>query len=1225
MPQSLIQINGVTGSDTDLPLNTLVQLSNVDTGGEVSYLWVILDQPSGTTDNLSSTSIQNPTFTPKKEGTYLIKLTVNGTLTNQVVAAVLQLKTRLRVPIAGESIEADPVEGWGAAVESSMRKQDSDTGNPYTVVARASVGGLLPNDVLYAPGEATIKGGLPGQEIVLNMAKALATSATSLDNPLYVLERGVNGSLTPASGDLIVCRVSGRVGPLTGIPSASGDPVYVSDTGTVALSPGTNERRIGTVLQIISGTTYSVSFDGSANIFGILTSSAPVNVDTNAAVVGVLGTAAHADHKHKVSTGVPGSITIGASAAEGTSVTLARSDHTHALAIPSAPLDVAKVAAAAGASAIPAREDHQHSISTGTPTQLMGNAVLAEGTATSLARSDHTHSVSTTGTISSISAGSASADGTADGLARKDHVHSVSTGTPATIGTVNSGGVSNALPRLDHVHAHGNLVGGTLHADATTSTAGFLSASDKQRVDDLRLGTVRIAVRNETGVTILKGKAIAPNGTFSPGIPTVALASKDVGSLRPAIGLIAADLPTATTGEAIVLGVLQGIDTSALSLTDVLALGTSGNLIRPFPDTFPFTGEQQTVASVIRVHATLGELFVNMDQTLTGEAGGDLAGNLPAPAVVALTTTSGPTSLVIGAVADGEFLRRSGSTLISAPAANITSSAPVDVIKSAAQVGVATTAARADHRHDVSTATAGSITIGASSGEGSASSLARSDHIHSFAAPAAPVNVTKAAASAGTATEAARADHKHDVTTAVVGTISVGDAAAEGTATSLARSDHTHALTAPGAPANVTKAAASAGVATTVARSDHKHDVTTAAVGSITYGATNTEGTATSLARSDHTHAFGSPAAPADVTKSAASAGTASEAARADHKHDISTAVVGAILVGDSAAEGTATSLARSDHKHSLGAPAAPADVTKAAASAGSAMTVARSDHKHDISTAAVGGITYGATNTEGTATSLARSDHTHAFGTPAAPANVTKAAAAAGTATESARADHKHDISTAAVVTMAFGNTNTEGTATSLARSDHTHQFASPAAPANVTKAAASAGTAAEAARADHKHDITTATASDLTTSSTSTEGTATSLARSDHTHKVSVTVTSATATADSTTTSTTDVAMNSMSITPGAGDYWVSFTASMGNSNNNQSVFFSIYSNGSQITSSERGFELLTPANTRHVGSTNAYITGLSGGQAIEIRWRVSANTGTVRQRTLLVMKVN
>lgn len=48
----------------------------------------------------------------------------------------------------------------------------------------------------------------------------------------------------------------------------------------------------------------------------------------------------------------------------------------------------------------------------------------------------------------------------------------------------------------------------------------------------------------------------------------------------------------------------------------------------------------------------------------TGPAGGDLAGTYGSPSVAAITETSGPTSLTIGAIADGEALRRSGTTVI---------------------------------------------------------------------------------------------------------------------------------------------------------------------------------------------------------------------------------------------------------------------------------------------------------------------------------------------------------------------------------------------------------------------------------------------------------------------------------------------------------------------------------------------------------------------------------
>jgi len=53
----------------------------------------------------------------------------------------------------------------------------------------------------------------------------------------------------------------------------------------------------------------------------------------------------------------------------------------------------------------------------------------------------------------------------------------------------------------------------------------------------------------------------------------------------------------------------------------------------------------------------------------SGKALGDLAGTFPAPEVAAVHETSGPTKLTIGTITDGEFLKRSGSTLVSAASA----------------------------------------------------------------------------------------------------------------------------------------------------------------------------------------------------------------------------------------------------------------------------------------------------------------------------------------------------------------------------------------------------------------------------------------------------------------------------------------------------------------------------------------------------------------------------
>lgn len=62
---------------------------------------------------------------------------------------------------------------------------------------------------------------------------------------------------------------------------------------------------------------------------------------------------------------------------------------------------------------------------------------------------------------------------------------SASNTTPAGVSTTGAAGVLSTYARGDHQHAHGNLSGGTLHSEATTVSAGFMSAADKSKLDGL--------------------------------------------------------------------------------------------------------------------------------------------------------------------------------------------------------------------------------------------------------------------------------------------------------------------------------------------------------------------------------------------------------------------------------------------------------------------------------------------------------------------------------------------------------------------------------------------------------------------------------------------------------------------------------------------------------------------------------------------------------------------
>jgi hypothetical protein len=61
----------------------------------------------------------------------------------------------------------------------------------------------------------------------------------------------------------------------------------------------------------------------------------------------------------------------------------------------------------------------------------------------------------------------------------------LTTGTPSTIGTTNFEGIANAFARQDHVHDHGNQTNPNHHAAATPTANGFMSSTDKTKLDGI--------------------------------------------------------------------------------------------------------------------------------------------------------------------------------------------------------------------------------------------------------------------------------------------------------------------------------------------------------------------------------------------------------------------------------------------------------------------------------------------------------------------------------------------------------------------------------------------------------------------------------------------------------------------------------------------------------------------------------------------------------------------
>jgi hypothetical protein len=261
MTQALVTLNAVPGSNTDLPIAVLVQLNNTGNGGEITYAWSILDQPVGTADALSSLTIQNPTFTPNKEGSYLIQLVVNASLADEqikrVVAAVKQLKTRTRVPAAGETTEADAADGYAADANVSLRLLDTMRADPGIMVAQLGYGAVV-NEIVYFQGTATIKSGLPGQEFVpIVLLAALATPTDVATAELGAVLGAVDGGAL-TSGKLAYIRTFGLMRNIPVTAAALGS-VYLAALGAFTMTAG---RRVGRVTVVVSANVADVMFNG---------------------------------------------------------------------------------------------------------------------------------------------------------------------------------------------------------------------------------------------------------------------------------------------------------------------------------------------------------------------------------------------------------------------------------------------------------------------------------------------------------------------------------------------------------------------------------------------------------------------------------------------------------------------------------------------------------------------------------------------------------------------------------------------------------------------------------------------------------------------------------------------------------------------------------------------------------------------------------------------------
>ncbi|MET0418080.1 MAG: hypothetical protein ABW022_18875 [Actinoplanes sp.] len=135
----------------------------------------------------------------------------------------------------------------------------------------------------------------------------------------------------------------------------------------------------------------------------------------------------------------------------------------------------------------------------------------AAGSSGTAARADHQHAHGNQGGGSLHAAATGSTAGFM-GAADKSKLDGFGTlavsSTDITASSTTQGASTN-LARQDHTHAHGNLPGGTLHAIATAETSGFLGSADKSKLDNIGAGANVTSVAGKTGIVSLTRADVA--------------------------------------------------------------------------------------------------------------------------------------------------------------------------------------------------------------------------------------------------------------------------------------------------------------------------------------------------------------------------------------------------------------------------------------------------------------------------------------------------------------------------------------------------------------------------------------------------------------------------------------------------------------------------------------------------------------------------------------------
>ncbi len=176
-----VQLNGSGSSDVE--------------NNPLTYAWAIDNRPTGSTTNISDTTIANPTFTPDIDGTYVLKLTINdGVPGNNATDTVTITSTPNTKPVANAGPDQNSITLQQVQLDGSG-SSDADSSPAlitysWSIVSKPAISNInLSSMVIAKPTFTPDVDGTYVLELIVNDglidSAADTTTITSVADPLY--------------------------------------------------------------------------------------------------------------------------------------------------------------------------------------------------------------------------------------------------------------------------------------------------------------------------------------------------------------------------------------------------------------------------------------------------------------------------------------------------------------------------------------------------------------------------------------------------------------------------------------------------------------------------------------------------------------------------------------------------------------------------------------------------------------------------------------------------------------------------------------------------------------------------------------------------------------------------------------------------------------------------------------------------------------------------------